>query len=139
MCLQGVSTRDRVPILRGLSRFLWVGWLVALTSCDAPFGLSGEVNVRVANNSSFAFQRVEIVFPEDQVDYGTVEAHGISEYAPVKTAYRYAYIEVQIGGEVLRIQPIDYVGETPLGPGFYTYQLNVTVEGHLTLEFREDR
>ena len=118
------------------------GFIVAalmVLACDSPFGPSGDVNVRVANNSSFAFERVEVVFPENEVDYGSVSAHGVSEYTPVETAYRYAYIEVEIDGEVLKIQPIDYVGETPLGPGFYTYLLNVTVEGHLTLEFREDR
>lgn len=118
------------------------GFIVAallVLACDSPFGPSGDVHVRVANNSSFAFDRVEVVFPENEVDYGSVSAHSVSEYTPVKTAYRYAYIEVEIDGEVLKIQPIDYVGETPLVSGFYTYQLNVTVEGHLTLEFREDR
>jgi hypothetical protein len=113
--------------------------MVALSSCDVPFGPSGDVNVRVANNSSFAFDRVRVVFPGDEVDYGTVAANGVSDYAPVETAYRYAYIEVEIGGEVLKIQPIDYVGEEALDPGHYTYRLNVTIEGHLTLEFREDR
>ena len=111
----------------------------AITACTSPFESSGDVQVRVANNSSFAYDRVEVVFPENEVDYGRISAHGVSEYAGVETAYRYAYIEVEIDGEVLKIQPIDYVGETPLGPGFYTYQLNVTVEGHLTLEFRKDR
>ena len=117
------------------------GLLVALTAlgCSSPFEPSGGVNVRVANNSSFPFGRVEVFFPENEVDYGSIRAHAVSEYSPVTTAYRYAYIEVQIGGEVLKIQPIDYVGETPLGPGLYTYELNVTVEGHLTLGFREDR
>jgi len=122
-----------------MSRLLYVGLLAAFTSCDSPFGLSGDVKVRVANNSSFAFDRVEVVFPEDRVDYGSVAANGVSDYAPVETAYRYAYIEVQIGDEVLKIQPIDYVGEEALDAGRYTYRLNVTIEGHLTLEFREDR
>lgn len=111
----------------------------AIAACTSPFGPSGDVQVRVANNSSFAFERVEVVFPENEVDYGSVSAHGVSEYVPVETAYRYAYIEVEVGGEVLTIQPIDYVGEKPIGPGRYTYLLNVTVEGHLTLEFREER
>jgi hypothetical protein len=122
-----------------MRRLLGVGLMVALTSCDSPFEPSGDVNVRVANNSSFAFDRVEVVFPEDLVDYGTVAARGVSEYVAVEAAYRYAYIEAEIDGEVLLIQPIDYVGETPLEHGFYTYLLNVTVEGHLTLEFRKDR
>ena len=85
---------------------------LSLLACDSPFGLSDGVNVRVANNSSFAFGRVKVVFPENEVDYGSLGAHRVSEYAPVETAYRYAYIEVELGGEVLKIQPIDYVGES---------------------------
>ena len=107
--------------------------------CSSPFEPSGDVKVRVANNSSLALTRVEVVVLENEVDYGSISAHGVSQYATVETAYRYAYIEVEVGGEVLKIQPIDYVGETPLESGRYTYELNVTVEGHLTLDFREDR
>lgn len=113
--------------------------LLVLPGCDSPFGPHGDVAIRVANNSSFAFDRVDVVFPEDEVSYGAVPAHFASGYHTVETAYRYAYIEVEIDGEELRIQPIDYVGEEPLEPGRYTYALNVTVEGHLTLELREDR
>ena len=118
------------------------GFLAAaclLLACGSPFELTGDVAVRVANNSSLSFERVEVVFPGNEVDYGSISAHGVSQYAAVETAYRYAYVEVQVGGEVLKIQPIDYVGETPLESGFYTYLLNVTVEGQLTLDFRKDR
>ena len=113
--------------------------LLALPGCDSPFGPQGDVRIRIANGSSFAFERVDVVFPENAVSYGSIPAHGATSYHGVETAYRYAYIEVQIGDEELVIQPIDYVGETPLEPGHYTYALNVTIEGHLTLELREDR
>lgn len=116
-----------------------VALAVATAACSSPFEPSGDVHIRVANESSFAFGRVEVGFPESSVDYGSVKAHSVSTYSRVESAYRYAYIEVQIGGEELRIQPIDYVGETPLEPGRYTYALNVTIEGYLTLTLREDR
>src|SRR5262245_2445761 len=102
-------------------------------SCDNPFDSSGDVEVRVANLSAFAFADVDVVFPEDSVDYGAVPASGISEYRDVSKAYRYALIIVQVGGEELRLQPIDYVGETELRPGRYTYLLNLTSQGQLTL------
>jgi hypothetical protein len=41
-------------------------------------------------------------------------------------------------GEELVLQPIDYVGESLLRSGRYTYVLNVTIEGQLTLDFHED-
>jgi hypothetical protein len=110
-----------------------------LAGCDnLPFGPDGDVEIRIANLSSFAFERVDVVFPEDEVSYGAIPAHGTSSYRGVSEAYRYAYIEVQISGEELVLQPIDYVGENTLRPGKYTYLLNVTVEGHLTLGFHED-
>lgn len=114
--------------------------LLTLAACDSSLlpGGGGDVEIRIQNASSFPFQRVDVVFPEDQVSYGSIPANSTSDYRGVSRAYRYAYIEVEIAGEELRIQPIDYVGESLLDSGRYTYVLNVTVEGHLTLDFRED-
>lgn len=112
--------------------------LLVFAGCPAPTEPSESVNIRVSNESSFAFSDVDVVFPQDSVDYGTVAAHGVSEYRRVAQAYSYALIIVQVGGEELRLQPVDYVGETELPAGRYTYALNVTIEGHLTLEFRHD-
>ncbi len=113
--------------------------LLELPSCDSPLlPGGGDVRIRIANLSSFPFERVDVVFPEDQVSYGAIPAHRLSDYHDVSQAYRYAYIEVQIAGEELIIQPIDYVGENKLGAGKYTYALNVSVEGQLTLQFQEN-
>jgi hypothetical protein len=112
--------------------------MLALVACADPTGPSGEIDVRVANLSGFPFASVDVVFPEDSVDYGVVPPHGISEYRRVSKAYAYALIIVQVAGEELRIQPIDYVGESELRPGRYTYLLNVTIEGQLTLALQND-
>lgn len=125
--------------MRRFTRAVIASAFVLLSSgCDSPFAPGGDVEIRITNASSFPFERVDAVFPEDDVSFGAIGAHRSSEYRPVSTAYRYAYLEVQINGEELRIQPIDYVGEDPLDPGKYTYVLNVTVEGQLTLEFQRD-
>ena len=113
--------------------------LLVLPGCDSPLWPGGgDVRIRIANLSSFPFERVHVVFPENRVSYGVIPAYGLSDYHDLSTAYRYAYIDVQIAGEELIIQPIDYVGENTLRAGKYTYALNVTVEGHLTLLFQED-
>lgn len=125
---------------RSSLRLVGLGLLLSLPGCDfplLPFG-GGDVRIRIQNASSFPFDRVDVVFPEDQVSYGSIRANSASEYRDVSKAYRYAYIEVEIGGEELVLQPIDYVGENLLGSGRYTYVLNVTIEGHLMLDFRED-
>ena len=114
--------------------------LLSQAGCDSPllpWG-GGDVEIRIQNASAFPFERVDVVFPEDEVSYGSIRANSASAYRDVSKAYRYAYIEVEIGGEELVVQPIDYVGESLLRSGRYTYVLNVTVEGHLTLDFRED-
>ena len=125
--------------MRGL-RFGTFGLLLGLAACDSPLlpWVGGDVQIRIMNSSSFAFDRVDVVFPEDEVSYGSIRANSASAYRDVSKAYRYAYIEVEIGGEELVIQPIDYVGESLLRSGRYTYVLNVTIEGHLSLDFRED-
>ena len=135
-------TRD--PVLSAITCIskwtrIVVLWLVfAVMSCDSPTSPTGDVQVRVANESSFTFADVEVSFPENHVEYGVVAAHRVSEYRRVTKAYGYALIVVQVGGEELRIQPIDYVGESLLPPGRYTYVLNVTIEGQLTLNLRTD-
>jgi hypothetical protein len=124
---------------RSFVQLFSVSLLLTAPGCDNPLlPGGGDVRIRIANLSSFPFERVDVVFPEDAVSYGAIPAHGLSDYRDVSAAYRYAYIEVQIAGEELRLQPIDYVGENQLGAGKYTYALNVTVEGHLTLQFQED-
>ena len=125
---------------RSSLRLVGLVLLLGLPGCDSPLlpWVGGDVEIRIQNASSFPFARVDVVFPEDQVSYGSLSANSASVYRGVSKAYRYAYIEVEIGGEELVIQPIDYVGESLLGSGRYTYVLNVTVEGHLTLDFRED-
>ena len=120
-------------------RSLALALLLAIPGCDSPvWPGGGDVRIRIANLTPFPFERVDVVFPEDEVSYGAISAHGMSDYRDVSTAYRYAYIEVQIAGDELVIQPIEYVGENKLGAGKYTYALNVSVEGHLTLQFQED-
>lgn len=126
-------------IRRSALRLILLGMTLGMSGCDWPFGPRGDVEIRIANNSSFAFERVDVVFPEGEVRYGAVPPHGETRYRRVETAYPFAYIVVLIGDEELITQPIDYVGETPLEPGRYTYALNVTIEGHLTLELRKDR
>lgn len=111
--------------------------LIIVLACSDSTGPS-DVQVRIANLSQFAFESVDVVFPRDSVDYGTVAAHSTTAYQGVEVAYRYALIIVHVSGQEMRLQPIDYVGESELRPGRYTYALNVDVEGRLTLAFQSD-
>ena len=98
---------------------------VSSAGCASLDGADGPVGVRVANESDVPFDRVIVGFPRERVDYGAVAAGDEAEYRFVEIAYRYAYVEVHVGDEVVRLQPVDYVGETPLDRGLYTYALGV--------------
>ena len=94
------------------------------------------VNIRIQNVSSLIFDEVQV---GDQAEaYMEINPDSFSEYQEYETAYQYAYIQITSGEEVYVLQPIDFVGETPLPLGLYTYVLNIDEEGQVLLEFKID-
>jgi hypothetical protein len=61
------------------------------------------------------------------VNFGNLNSGQKTEYKIFKKAYRYAYVKLEIDGKTFTLQPIDYVGETVLKNGNYTYQIDVDV------------
>ncbi len=110
-------------------------------ACSSPFGddRDGDVLLRVANESSVAFDRTFVHLPDDPIEFGPLAANQSSDYVRVTTAYRYAYIKVEVDGVDYVLQPIDYVGESTLGPGKYTYAVEPSATpGFLIFTFRQD-
>lgn len=91
------------------------------------------------NAGAVPLEAVSIGFPQETEEYGAIGVGEASEYREVDTAYRYAAFQVEAGGESFVRTPIDYVGETPLRPGRYTFVLGVD-QGltELTVELRQD-
>ena len=107
--------------LLGLTVFLAMS-----LACTGPVtGGTDQVQVRIANRSAQDFERVTVTFPSGKEDYGRVEKGKSTDYRPVEQAYRIAQVEVLANGRTLTLQPQDYMGESPLRPGRYTYALNV--------------
>jgi hypothetical protein len=79
----------------------------------------------VHNASQYDFKDVEINPYNESVNYGDIRSGEKTEYRPFEIAYRYAYVRLLIDDKEFIIQPIDYFGETPLGPGRFTYILTV--------------
>lgn len=112
---------------------LAAGFSLACTDQDDDLD---AVNVRIKNNSSIIFDAVIVgTAPEPHLN---VTPDSYSAYFIYEEAYRYAYIEISSGEETFILQPIDFVGETPLPVGFYTYILDVTDTGEVMLEFVVD-
>lgn len=85
--------------------------------------------IRVKNISQFDFVDVIVNTSGGENNYGNILANAISGYESFDFAYSYAFIELKINNNTYTIQPIDYVGETPLTPGKYTYGIDVSREG----------
>lgn len=115
--------------------------LILLAGCPAPTEPEHpeDVRIRIANESAFPFERVNVLLPGVEEEYGPIAPGTASEYRAVEYAYRYAYIEVHLASDTLVLQPIDYVGESLLPNGRYTYALAVDAERkHLSFSFRQD-
>lgn len=68
-------------------------------------------------------------------EYGMINAGDTSNYTYLPDGgFHYGYVEViTIQNDTFTIQPIDYVGETPLETGYYTYRLYFEVYGQDTI------
>ena len=92
-----------------------------------------QVNIRIQNRSSLSFDQVQVGGAEQlHMNIGPDE---FSQYLVYETAYRYAFIQITSGAETYTLQPIDFVGETALPIGLYTYELDISAEGDVLLNF----
>lgn len=96
----------------------------------------------MSNVSPYTFQDIRVSTTGDEVSYGDLDTGEFSDYRSFETAYRYGFVELQINGSTYTLQPIDYVGETPLENGWYTYQIDANDSdeqyGRLSLTLIED-
>ena len=109
---------------------------IFLISCTDRDDEVEAVNIRVRNLSTWTFDRLQVGEP-DKV-HEMVAPDAFTEYLEYEEAYRYAYLEILSGAETFVLQPIDFVGETPLPIGLYTYELDITEEGEVLLNFVVD-
>ena len=117
--------------------------LLTLVSCTKDdLANPNEVLIRIENTSDFDFKNVIVNTSGGENNYGNLDSHQTSDYKIFELAYRYAFIELKIDEETYTIQPIDYVGETALNTGKYTYVINATSSGNqydrLNLTFVKD-
>tara|TARA_R110002126_G_scaffold277560_3_gene423562 strand:- start:846 stop:1226 length:381 start_codon:yes stop_codon:yes gene_type:complete len=85
---------------------------------------TSNVNIRLANISQFNYQNIIVNTSTGAVNFDDLESQQLSAYKTFEKAYSYAFIELQIDGNTYTFQPIDYVGESLLKNGYYTYQID---------------
>jgi hypothetical protein len=67
---------------------------------------------------------LESLIVEETLDYGALPAGEQSEYLPAEYLYATALIVGVSGDFRVMYVPVDHVGERPLPPGYYTYELH---------------
>ncbi len=86
---------------------------------------STKTNIRILNNTKYDFCNVVLDPVSGPVNCGIVKKGETTCYRSFDTAYNYAYIRFYIGDKEFKLQPIDYVGEEPLGVGKFTYVIDI--------------
>ena len=118
---------------------LFAGLAAAGSGCGI-LGLDGDVEVRVRNGSDRSFDDAALFLPKEILSYSDLGPGETSPYSVVAKSYRIASAEVVVGQDTSRAQVIDYVGESPLKPGRYTFVLRL-FEGSppgLGIDFQKD-
>jgi hypothetical protein len=108
--------------MRALIRtFLAVLALVGIGACDNPLAAGDSVEVRVRNSTSMTLTDISLSWPGGGMQLSQLAPGAVSNYEAHDGAYPYGALRVTGNGTVRRLQPIDYVGASPLSPGKYTY------------------
>jgi hypothetical protein len=82
-----------------------------------------KIRIRLHNLDTLPLENVFVQWPVDSARFPSLPARGYTDYVAVDKAYRYAYIKAQSGARTWICQPMDFVGETLLEPGRYTYEI----------------
>ncbi len=95
----------------------------SITACSQD---PNKTNIRIKNISDYKFCNVIVNPSFDHLNCGNLIEGGQTCYRSVEVAYNYAYIQLFIGDKEFILQPYDFVGETALGVGNFTYLIDVT-------------
>lgn len=134
-----VGPDDDVKVLRDAETLFFDPLASALTPELRDLVASASVQLRVRNVGKQRFDSVELQLPSHQrIAVGMLGAGRVSGYQVVGEAYRYARILTTGDGQDHKLLPADYVGETPLAPGRYTYEISAADDGGLNLNLVED-
>ena len=112
--------------------------LAALTigGCSSPFAAGDSVETRFRNATPFVLTDVSLSWPGGSMQVASLAPGTSSFYERHDGAYSYGGLKVTMNGTVRRLQPIDYVGESPLGAGRYTYVITTSTSFPDGIELR---
>ena len=103
--------------------------LISMSSCKKDSSVSNELQIRIKNTSQYDYANVLVNTSGGINNYGNILSTKSSDYKTFSFAYNYAFVQLEIAGVTYTLQPIDYVGETKLSSGKYTYEINANATG----------
>ncbi len=99
----------------------------AMAACGNPFSSDSGTEIRLRNASTFELTDVTFAPGSPRLEFARIAPGATTEYRTVDGAYRYGYLDVLVDGTRRVLQPIDYVGESVIGEGRFTYV--ITIDG----------
>ena len=109
-----------------------------VAACGNPVGDEGT-RVRLRNPSEFELTSVTIAPGTPRLEFARKAPGAVTEYQSVEDPYRYGYLDLLVGGERRGLQPVDYVGESVIGEGDFTYVITIdAATRYPTVELRRD-
>lgn len=100
-------------------------FILTLISCSSDDDSNrSELYIRLSNVSQYDFQNIIVNTKNVETRFANLSPKETTNYKKFATAYSYAFVELEIDGKIYTIQPIDFVGETPLENGNYTYEID---------------
>lgn len=116
--------------------------LPAILSCSKKTNTVQEgVVLRIENLTSSKLDSVVVINPAGRQVYYNISAGLKTDYKAFDYIYNYAYIEAYYNNTTAIMQPIDYVGETKIENGKYTYRLSIisnAVSNYVNVENQKD-
>lgn len=107
--------------------------VLAFTACNLIGNEDMGVEIRVKNASSYTIENLRIATGGGDFTYETLIPGQVSDYKLYDFSYNYFFVSFSIDTNSFVQQPIDYVGESRIKNGKYTY--NIAIE---TFEERPD-
>ncbi len=99
--------------------------VLIFAGCNVVGNDDTEVEIRVQNTSSFAIENLRISTGGGDFTYKSLEPGEFSDYKIYDYSYSYFFTSFSIDTNNFVQQPIDYVGESKIKNGKYTYRISV--------------
>lgn len=118
--------------------------MVIISICVGSCSKSTEDNpvlLRIENPGIIAFDSVIAINPAGKQIYLNVNSNSKSDYKEFAFIYKYANVKVYFGNKSALLQPIDYVGETKITGGKFTYKLFIVstlTSNNVIVELQQD-